>query len=275
MKISILTENKVKKRGLLAEHGLSIFIEHENTNILFDTGQSAVYCQNAQLMGVDLQSTDLIVLSHGHYDHCGGLIHFKHQNAFPPVYIHPAAFAKRYARSKKNAQDQEVGIPWSLDDHPAIKQSIRFNQTNGKLIDGVHLLCEIPSAMAFEDPPTGFYKDCEGSLLADLIADEQILVFERANGLTVFLGCSHRGVINCLQYVQNCFPGRKIHSVVAGMHMENVSAMRLQKTIEHLRNMDIQRVVPLHCTGLYAIVEMKKQLGDRCEFVCAGDTMDL
>lgn len=76
MKISILTDNRTKKRDFLAEHGLSIYIETEKANILFDTGQSDVYCRNALKMDVDLNKTDFIILSHGHYDHCGGLIHF-------------------------------------------------------------------------------------------------------------------------------------------------------------------------------------------------------
>lgn len=84
MKIHILTDNQVKKRRLLAEHGLSIFIEHEKTHILFDTGQSDIYCHNADEMGVDLKQTDCIVLSHGHYDHGGGLIHFPMTEGYPP-----------------------------------------------------------------------------------------------------------------------------------------------------------------------------------------------
>lgn len=76
MKISILTENRTSKGKFLAEHGLSVFIEFNDMNILFDTGQTDVYCHNASFMGVDLSKTDCIILSHGHYDHCGGYVHF-------------------------------------------------------------------------------------------------------------------------------------------------------------------------------------------------------
>ena len=83
MKVSILADDIVNKRNLLAEHGLSLYIEYNGINILFDTGQSSVYCHNAAIMGIDLQSTDCIILSHGHYDHCGGLIHFPKKGKTP------------------------------------------------------------------------------------------------------------------------------------------------------------------------------------------------
>lgn len=96
MKMHILTDNRTNKRGFLGEHGLSIYIEHEKANILFDTGQSDVYCRNAAQMSKDLKKTDCVVLSHGHYYHCG-LIHFPNTDRFPKVYVHESAFAN-YAR---------------------------------------------------------------------------------------------------------------------------------------------------------------------------------
>ncbi len=123
MKMHILTDNRTKKRGFLAEHGLSIYIEHEKANILFDTGQSDVYCRNAAQMDMNLNKTDCIVLSHGHYDHCGGLIHFPKTNKFPKVYVHEAAFGKRYTVNPDGKSYREIGIPWSLDDNNVLKNS--------------------------------------------------------------------------------------------------------------------------------------------------------
>ena len=113
MKIHILTDNRAKKRDFLAEHGLSLFIEHENTNILFDTGQSNIYRRNAALMGVDLSRANCIVLSHGHYDHCGGLVHFPESAHFPKIYVHETAFAKKYALNPDGTTCRGIGIPWS------------------------------------------------------------------------------------------------------------------------------------------------------------------
>lgn len=275
MKIHILTDDRVKKRGILAEHGMSIFIEQENNNILFDTGQSDVYLKNAEVMGIDLNKTDFIVLSHGHYDHCGGLIHFPNTDNFPKIYAHEKAFANRYTLNIDAISYREIGIPWVLSDYKLIEKSIVLNEKNLKIAPGITLCSEIPSTEAFEEVPKGFYINDKNNMTLDMMRDEQMLIIERDKGLVVFLGCSHPGVINCLKHALNLFPGKKIDTLVAGMHLENISSLRLQMTIQHIINLDIQKVIPLHCTGIYAICEMKRFLGDRCLSLCTGDSVEL
>jgi len=274
MKIHILADNMVKKRGLLAEHGLSIFIEYENTKVLFDTGQSQVYCHNATRMGLDLKDTDAIVLSHGHDDHCGGLPYFPSHN-FPSVYVHPDAFEKRYTMNPDGRSYREIGIPWSLDDYEFIKSRVVFNRKKTEIATGITLCAEIPSTTAFEAAPKGFYTGSEKDKAVDLMKDEQMLIFDTEKGLSVFLGCSHPGIINCLKYAAELFPGRCIYSLVAGMHLENASPTCLQNTIQYFEDFDIQIVVPLHCTGIFAISEMKRVLGSRCHVLSTGNSLEL
>ena len=275
MKMHILTDDRVKKRGILAEHGMSIFIEYENNNILFDTGQSDVYCHNAALMGIDLSETNCIVLSHGHYDHCGGLIHFPKSNNSPKIYIHENAFANRYASNINIDSYREIGIPWSLNDYEVISKNIVFNHKSLQIAPGITICSEIPSTEAFEEVPKGFYIKDENNMTLDMMRDEQMLIIEHNDGLVVFLGCSHPGIINCLKHALKLFPGKKIDTLVAGMHLENVSPLRLQMTIQHMIDLDIRKVIPLHCTGIYAICEMKRFLGNRCLSLCAGDSLKL
>lgn len=190
MQIHILADNIVNKRGMIAEHGLSLFIEHNGINILFDTGQSAVYCDNADAMEVKLQRTDCIVLSHGHYDHCGGLVHFPAKDLFPKVYAHPEAFNKRYKASMLKNGYEEIGIPWALDDHPAITKSLVHNKKILNPCPGVHLIAEIPSTTDFEGIPEGFYTEKSGNITTDMFIDEQMLVIETDQGLPFFLGAA-------------------------------------------------------------------------------------
>lgn len=275
MRMHILTDNRTRKQDFLAEHGLSLFIEYENTNILFDTGQSDVYLHNAALMGVDLNRADCIVLSHGHYDHCGGLAYFPESDRSPKIYVHEAAFAKKYALNPGGTTYREIGIPWSCEEYENIKNRLVFTKKNMEIAPGIHLCGEIPSAMAFEEVPHGFYCGDGPDYSHDFIKDEQMLVFDGEKGLSIFLGCSHPGVVNCLRYAAKLFPGKKIHTLTAGMHLDNVSPLRLQMTIQHMIDLDIQKVIPLHCTGIFAICEMKRFLGDRCLPLCAGDSLDL
>ncbi|TEB17810.1 Metallo-beta-lactamase superfamily protein [Pelotomaculum sp. FP] len=275
MKMHILTDNRTNKRGFLAEHGLSIYIEHEKANILFDTGQSDVYCRNAAQMDMDFNKTDCIVLSHGHYDHCGGLIHFPKTDRFPKVYVHEFVFAKRYAQNADGKSCREVGIPWSFDDYSFIKNNIVFTRKNLQIAPGVNLCGEIPSTLAFEGVPEGFYTGDDVDKSVDMMKDEQMLIFDTGKGLCIFLGCSHPGVVNCLNYAIKQFPGKKIDTLVAGMHLNSVSPLRLQMTMQAMLDLNIQRIIPLHCTGIFAICEMKRFLGDRCLPLCAGDSLEL
>lgn len=275
MKIYILTDNRTKKRDILAEHGLSVFIEHKNTNTLFDTGQSDVYCRNAAQMGVDLSKSDCIVLSHGHYDHCGGLIHFPYPDKAPSIFVHKDAFQKRYTINPDGKSYREIGIPWSLQDYSFIKNKIEYLQKIVKLAPDTILCGEIPSTTLFESVPEGFFTGDKPNRIADMMADEQMLIFDTDKGLCVFLGCSHPGVANCLNYALKQFPGKKIDTLVAGMHLDSVSPLRLQMTLQYIIDLGIRKVVPLHCTGIHAITEMMRFLGDKCLPLCAGDTLEI
>lgn len=274
LKVHILTNDIVSKRGLLAEHGLSIWIEKDDKAILFDLGQSSVFCHNAKAMGIDLELTDYIVISHGHYDHCGGLQYFPYGDKAPEIYVHPDAFLKKFA-ANKNKSLREVGIPPEIFKQNSMREKIIYTRQSMTIEKGIMIAGEIPASSNFEEISKSFYTEKDGRIVQDMMLDEQMLIIEDGGEIAVFLGCSHSGVINSLNYAQKLFPDKRIKLLVAGMHLENVTPMRLQMTIQRLLDIDIQMVAPLHCTGFGAMCEMKRTLGDRCLFYAAGDTIEI
>lgn len=268
MIVRILTENIVYRRGLYGEHGLSLLIEEHGKRFLFDTGQSDVYLRNARKLKADLTNLDGIILSHGHYDHCGGMGSFPKEGGIPPIYVREGAFIDKW--SLKNDKYIYSGIEWKRED---FGESIVFTEPVHDICDGFTLISDIDYETDFEKKPVGFYLGDEKK--QDLMKDEQILVVETVKGLCLFMGCSHVGIINCIKRVQKEFPGKHIHSILAGMHLKQVSKKRMERTIEELTRLDFDYLIPVHCTGMEAIIKMKEILRERCILAEAGKKIEL
>jgi len=272
IKLCLLSENYSRKRYMKGEHGLSIWIQKDDINILFDTGQSELFSQNAKQLGIDLSKADMLVLSHGHYDHTGGVLEFCKINQSAPIYINQNAFHKRY-----NGQDRSnnIGIPWADQVEKRCEgpfERLVLNKDPVDLNNGIVLSGQIPSTVDFEDVPQNFYiDDGNGNISPDMIIDEQMLIIKGNEGIHIFSGCSHAGIINCIKHVQKLFPHDKIVSVTAGMHLASVSEIRLQMTMQHLLDFDIKTIIPLHCTGMLPICNMMRFLKDHCKRMTVGD----
>ena len=266
-RITVLVENTAGGRGLLAEHGLSFWIELGSRRILFDTGQSDILFHNAHILGIDLSNVDAIVLSHGHYDHVGGLKGILDIAPAVPIYLHPQALEAKFARSGE--QSRHIGM------EPEVAQMLErrihsglgsFTNGPAEILPGMWATGEIPRRSAFEDTGGSFYLD-PSCTRPDELLDDQALVLEINDGLVVVLGCAHAGVVNTLDYVAELFPGRPIRTVLGGMHLVRASRARIAHTIEAIRRHNVQRIGPAHCTGLEASRELWNVLPERC-FTC-------
>ncbi len=275
MKISILTENTVYKRGFIGEHGLSFLIETESGKFLFDTGQTRVFKKNAHVLKENLKELQGIILSHGHYDHCGGLgewLEKEQEELSCPVYINNRAFEDKYAKDPKTAEMRYVGIDWN----PQIcgEKLRRIQEKKQEIAENIFLLSQIPYQTSFEPKPELLYLD-KKSLIQDTMADEQLLVIREERGLHVFTGCAHPGIINCLTCVKESFPGEKIYSIFGGMHLKGCGKERLDATIQALKEIKPEIVVPMHCTGIMAIAAVKEHLGTSCILPEAGKVLQI
>jgi 7,8-dihydropterin-6-yl-methyl-4-(beta-D-ribofuranosyl)aminobenzene 5'-phosphate synthase len=267
IRITVLVDNKTSRADLIAEHGLSLWIEYKEERILFDTGQSNILIQNAKKLGINLAQTDAIILSHGHYDHTGGLSAVIDIAAKAKIYLHPAAIGTKFIR--KTSCVKLIGMSDSAK--KAIQgRHVIWTVTPAQLFSGMAVTGQVPRINNFEDVGGDFFLD-ETCQKADELLDDQTLFIESARGLIVVLGCAHSGVINTLDYVVKLSGQKCIYGAIGGMHLLNASAERIEYTIEAFRRYKVQKIGLAHCTGLKAIEKFKDAFADQC-FICSVGT---
>ena len=276
MKFSFLVENKTDNPGIMAEHGLSIYIETSEKRILFDGGATNLLVNNCEAMGIDLGNVDLAVVSHGHYDHTGGFPAFHRINPSAPIYIHRNALRVSYGTEggsleKGGTLDNEpCSIAWSDEELKELSQQLYF--TDGPVIvtENIRITGTVPAGDVFT-PTENFYVMEQGKPVIDDMSHEQCLVIREPEGLYIFSGCSHRGVINALNAGKAMFPGERVAVLVAGMHLYSAAEEDRSRVIDEILRENMDRVMPVHCTGIDAICQLKSAMGSRCTVATAGD----
>ena len=258
MRITCLVENTASDAHLGAEHGLSLYIETAQHRILFDMGQTALFTENAQKLGIDLSLVDLAVLSHGHYDHGGGLPTFLRLNCHAPVYIHRNAFEPHY-----NGTEKYIGLD------PAL-------QSEGRLIltDDVHLLADGLTLYACNERPKivemgsfGLNVQRGNKFYPDDFRHEQYLEICE-NGKNVLIsGCSHKGILNIAAWFRPDI-------LVGGFHF---SKLPLDGTLKSYAAQLAQyptRFYTCHCTGAEQFAFMRNEM-TRLSYLACGDRIDI
>lgn len=273
VRLTVLVENSVYRAGLLAEHGWSVWLEAGGQRVLFDTGQSDLLLANAQRLGVDLGSVDSIVLSHGHYDHGGGLAAVL-AKARPgvAVWAHPGALQPKYHRGPTAVRS--IGLPTTA--HTALDAAgARWHDvdTPTAMAPGLWLTGPIPRRHPEEASAEGFCLDAEGRQ-DDPLLDDQALVIRTVAGSVVLLGCAHAGIINTLDRVQAITADAPLRAVIGGLHLRSASPERLAWTIDALRRFRSRHFYPTHCTGAAAVAALWAAFPGQCAAASVGTTLD-
>lgn len=246
IRITILVDNGPGKEGLIAEHGLSIWIETPEARILFDTGQGPAFAKNAVRLGISLEKTDTLILSHGHYDHTGGLPTLAERSRDFRLVLHPEATRSRFAKA---IVPRSIGMPelsrTILKDR---EQNVIWNSGPVQIESGIWATGAIPRRTVFEDTGGDFYLD-RGCSKPDLIPDDQALWIQDGEKLVVVLGCAHSGIINTLDYITSLTGITSIFGVIGGTHLLRASTERLEETCKELEQRHVQFLAPCHCTG--------------------------
>ena len=275
LQITTLSENTAGLGNFLGEWGLSLLVETEGQNILFDTGQSISTSHNADLLGIDLSKINKIVLSHGHYDHTGGLRQLLHRiRKKIEIIAHPDAWAVKYSR-RQGEEDRYIGIPF----HRQTLESLgaRFNLTKEPvaITDSIMTTGEIPMVTDYEEiEPHLMVKEGDG-FKRDKLLDDQAIIINTEPGLVVVLGCAHRGIINTLYHARELTGVKTVHTVLGGCHLMDASEERIRLTLAVLKELGVQRLGVSHCTGLPASVTMAQEFGDKFFFNNAGTKTSL
>jgi 7,8-dihydropterin-6-yl-methyl-4-(beta-D-ribofuranosyl)aminobenzene 5'-phosphate synthase len=264
-------ENTAQGDGLLSEHGISFWIEYGDQKLMFDTGQTGIVIRNAEILGINIADTDAIVISHGHYDHTGGLNAVGNIAKKAKVYIHPNAIDKKY--SFRSGSGKFVGIP---DGSKKVIES--HNNTDGvvwtkeptEIFPGLFVTGQIPRINNFEVEGQNFFLD-ENAKQPDSLPDDQSVFFNTKDGLVVIFGCAHAGVINTLDYITKISGIKNVHTIMGGFHLVGSGKSKISKVIDSLERFGIQRIGPGHCTGTEAVLELEKQYPKRC-FMCSVGT---
>jgi len=275
LQITTLSENTAGLGNFLGEWGLSLLVETQGQNILFDTGQSISASHNADLLGIDLGNIDRIVLSHGHYDHTGGLRQILHRMRKKiEIIAHPDVWAVKYSR-REGQEDKYIGIPF----HRQTLESLgaRFNLTTEPvaITDSIMTTGEIPMVTEYEEiEPHLMVKEGDG-FKRDKLLDDQAIIINTEPGLVVVLGCAHRGIINTLYHARELTGVKTVHTVLGGCHLMDASEERIRLTIAVLKELGVQKIGVSHCTGLPASAIMAQQFGDKFFFNNTGTRISL
>jgi 7,8-dihydropterin-6-yl-methyl-4-(beta-D-ribofuranosyl)aminobenzene 5'-phosphate synthase len=257
--ITILVDNQAGP-GLTTEHGFSLWIEADDRHILFDTGQGPALPANARSLGVDLRKTDALVLSHGHYDHTGGIPHVLHVAPKAHVYCHPGVVQPRY--SLRNGSPKPAHMP--PESMAAIdklsEKNLHWISEAVMLSENIGLTGPIPRQTTFEDTGGAFYLDPE-TRHVDPIEDDLALWIKTDDGLVICVGCCHAGIINTLTHIRRLSGVARIRAVIGGLHLLNADDRRLNHTLAAMKTIAVETVIPCHCTGDRAIDKLEAAMG--------------
>lgn len=279
--LTVVVENSAssEKPTLLAQHGLSLLLrvdvtDSEKVTILMDTGPTLnTILHNVDAMNIDLRMVDVIFLSHGHYDHTGGLISVLGRiGKKVPIVAHPSVLEPKL---KVDPYLKYIGPPFTLHSVEAAGGVMLCAKNAVGLVKGVVTSGEVERITSFEKTE-GFYTIKDGKFVEDRLADDQaVAIHLEGKGLAVISGCAHSGIVNTIRHMQKITGVSDVYAIIGGLHLEKADERRIKSTIEDLHKLNPKVVAPCHCTGQKAVKMLTEAFGSQCTPLRTGDTLRL
>lgn len=287
MKITVLTENTISKNPeisklpLQGEHGLSLFIQTQNKNILFDMGQTNLFAKNASLLGIDLQTVDFAILSHGHYDHGGlssplpatlkneyfGIDAFAHINQKAPIFINSNAFSQNY-----NANKKYIGLNQELL-QSKIAERFVFVQDEKEITQNIKLFSCNSYKKSVATNAFGLMQLQNGTFVPDNFNHEHYLLIQENDKKILISGCSHKGILNIVEWFKPDF-------LIGGFHFKSLDVenpcqkLELESYAKKLASYNT-KYFTCHCTGTQQFEILKSIMKEKVEYISTGDVINI
>lgn len=266
MRIITLIENFVNGGNLQAENGLSLYIETDKQKILFDTGQSGLFIHNAKKMGIHIEDIESLVLSHGHYDHTGGLYPFLEKNSTAKIYAKRNIFVPKY-----NGKTRFIGTPFQEE---LLKNRIIYVDSITEIAENIFIMPDIPTHQTVDTNFKGLFRKRDKAFIPDVFDDELFMVIKQNDKINIITACSHRGITNICTTATNYFK-LPIALILGGFHMKECSVEQYVHITHYFRIMQPESIGACHCTGLDKFADLHRECETHLFYNYTGNKIEI
>ena len=274
--ITILVENTAGRRGTVGESGFSAWITRGTAHTLFDTGCGNGLLLNAKCLRKDLCQIRRLVLSHGHWDHTGGLKQLLELRGETDIVAHPGIFAQHVSR--RNVENppkyRDAGIPFSREELEQLGAQFHLTREYHELEPGMYFSGEIMRPQDWESADKGLYLKQNDEYVPDPVLDDVSLLLETEHGPVVLFGCAHAGADTILNYLSEKSGHSSFYAVIGGTHLVRANDQRIDEVIASFEKYHVQKVGTMHCTGFHAMTRLYQHFQGRFEVAHVGSCFE-